>query len=129
MGNIEGVSLAVSSWAFNIAKSILPKVNIPNESAIGKFMYGILGINPASYNLWSELGFLAQPTIQAFISPMLNNVLKGMTDEQIKDIAMQYADAMIAEVERKGSINLFGLELHRDAIEDLKRLLTEKLGE
>jgi hypothetical protein len=129
MGNIEGVSLAVSSWAFNIAKSILPKVNIPNESAIGKFMYGILGINPASYNLWSELGFLAQPTIQAFISPMLNNVLKGMTDEQIKDIAMQYADAMIAEVERKGSINLFGLELRRDAIEDLKRLLTEKLGE
>jgi hypothetical protein len=129
MGNIEGVSLAVSSWAFNIAKSILPKVNIPNESAIGKFMYGILGINPASYNLWSELGFLAQPTIQAFISPMLNNVLKGMTDEQIKDIAMQYVDVMIAEVERKGSINLFGLELRRDAIEDLKRLLTEKLGE
>lgn len=126
---INKVTSALSAWAFNIAKSILPKVNIPNESAIGKFMYGILGVNPASYNLWNELGFLAQPTIQALLSPMLNNVLKGMTEEQIKDIVMQYADAMLAEVEKKGSINLFGLELRRDAFEDLKRMLTEKIGE
>jgi hypothetical protein len=126
---INKVTSALSAWAFNIAKSILPKVNIPTESAIGKFMYGILGVNPATYNVWSELGFLAQPTIQAFIAPMLNNVLKGMTDEQIKEIAMQYADAMLTEVERKGSINLFGLELHRDAFEDLKRMLIEKIGE
>lgn len=126
---IDKVTSALSAWAFNIAKSILPKVNIPTESAIGKFMYGILGVNPASYNVWNELGFLAQPTIQAFISPMLNRVLQGMTDEQIKDIVMQYADAMLAEVDRKGSINLFGLELRRDAFEDLKRMLTEKIGE
>lgn len=126
---INKVTSALSAWAFNIAKSILPKINIPTESAIGKFMYGILGVNPATYNIWSELGFLAQPTIQAFISPMLNNALKGMTDEQIKDIVMQYADAMLAEVDKKGSINLFGLELRRDAFEDLKRLLIEKIGE
>lgn len=126
---INKVTSALSAWAFNVAKSILPKVNIPVESAIGKFMYGILGVNPATYNVWSELGFLAQPTIQAFISPMLNNFLKGMTDEQIKDIVMQYADSMLAEVEKKGSINLFGLELRRDAFEDLKRMLTEKIGE
>jgi hypothetical protein len=31
-------------------------------------------------------------------------------------------------VERKGSINLFGMELQRDAFEDLKRILTNKLG-
>ena len=126
---INKVTSALSAWAFNVAKSILPKVNIPTESAIGKFMYGILGVNPASYNVWNELGFLAQPTIQAFISPMLNNLLKGMTDEQIKDIVMQYADAMLTEVDRKGSINLFGLELRRDAFEDLKRMLTERIGE
>jgi hypothetical protein len=126
---INKVTNALSEWIFNVAKSILPKVNIPVESAIGKFMYGILGVNPASYNVWSELGFLAQPTIQAFISPMLNNFFKGMTDEQIKDIVMQYTDAMLAEVERKGSINLFGLELRKDAFEDLKRMLTEKIGE
>lgn len=126
---VDKVTSALSAWAFNIAKSILPKVNIPTESAIGKFMYGILGVNPASYNLWSELGFLAQPTIQAFLTPMLNKALNGLTDEQIKEIVMQYAEAMLTEVERKGSLNLFGLELRRDAIEDLKRMLTEKLGE
>lgn len=126
---VDKVTSALSAWAFNIAKSILPKVNIPSESAIGKFMYGILGVNPASYNLWSELGFLAQPTIQAFLTPMLNKALNGLTDEQIKEIVMQYAEAMLTEVERKGSLNLFGLELRRDAIEDLKRMLTEKLGE
>lgn len=126
---IDKVTSALSAWAFNIAKSILPKISIPAESAIGKFMYGILGVNPASYNLWSELGFLAHPTIQAFIAPMLNNFFKGMTDEQIKSIVMQYADAMLEEVDKKGSINLFGLELRRDAFEDLKRMLVEKLGE
>ena len=91
-------------------------------------MYGILGVNPASYNLWNELGFLAQPTIQALVTPMLNNLLKGMSDEQIREIVMQYSDAMLTEVERKGSINLFGLELRRDAFEDLKRILTERIG-
>jgi hypothetical protein len=42
---------------------------------------------------------------------------------------MKYADAMIAQVEKKGSINLFGMQLQRDAFEDLKRILTEKMGE
>jgi hypothetical protein len=126
---INKVTSALSAWAFNVAKSILPKVNIPVESAIGKFMYGILGVNPASYNVWSELGFLAQPTIQAFLSPMLNNFPKGMTDEQIKDIVMQYADSMLAEVKEKDCITPSGLELRRDAFEDLKRMPTEKIGE
>lgn len=126
---INKVTSALSAWLFNVAKSLLPKVNIPTESAIGKFMYGILGVNPASYNIWNELGFLAQPTIQALVTPMLNNFLSGMTDEQIKDIVMKYADAMLEEVDRKGSINLFGMELRRDAIEDLKRMLIKEMGE
>ena len=126
---INKVTSALSAWLFNVAKSLLPKVNIPTESAIGKFMYGILGVNPASYNIWNELGFLAQPTIQALVTPMLNNFLSGMTDEQIKDIVMKYADAMLEEVDRKGSINLFGMELRRDAIEDLKRMLIKETGE
>ena len=122
------VGSAVSEWLFKVAASILPKVHIPTESAIGKFMYGILGIDPASYNVWHELGFLAEPTIQVMVMPMLNQYLSGMSEEQIRDVAMRYVDAMVAEVERKGSINLFGLELQRDAFQDLKRIMTEKLG-
>jgi hypothetical protein len=63
MSNIDKVSAALSEWLFNVAASILPKFKIPSESPIGKFMYGILGVNPSSYNIWKELGFLAEPTI------------------------------------------------------------------
>lgn len=129
MNNVELVSSVLSEWAFKVAAGVLPKVKIPSESAIGKFMVGILGVDPAHYNLWSELGFLAQPTIEVVVSPMVNRFLSGMTEEQVKDVVMKYADAMIDQVERKGSINLFGMELQRDAFQDLKRMLTEKLGE
>ena len=128
MTNSALVSSAISEWVFKVAASVLPKVKIPTESAIGKFMYGILGVDPASYNLWNELGFLAEPTIEVVVSPMIGQYLGGLPDEQVKEVAMKYVDAMLSEVERKGSINLFGLELKRDAFEDLKRIMTEKLG-
>lgn len=126
---VDKVTSALSQWVFNIAKSILPKVGIPAESAIGKFMYGILGVNPASYNLWNELGFLAHPTIQAFITPMLSRFFSGMSEEQIKEIVKAYINAMLEEVDRKGSINLFGLELRKDAFEDLRRIMDDNIGE
>jgi hypothetical protein len=128
MTNSALVSSAISEWIFKVAASVLPKVKIPTESAIGKFMYGILGVDPASYNLWNELGFLAEPTIEVVVSPMIGQYLGGLPDEQVKEVAMKYVDAMLSEVERKGSINLFGLQLGRDAFEDLKRIMTEKLG-
>ena len=124
----ELVGSAISEWVFKVAASVLPRFKIPTESAIGKFMYGILGIDPSSYNLWHELGFLAQPTIEVAVMPMVNQYLNGMSEEQVKAVAMKYVDAMISEVERKGSINLFGLELQMDAFQDLKRIMTEKLG-
>jgi hypothetical protein len=129
MNNAEIVSSVLSEWAFKVAAGVLPKIRIPAESAIGKFMVGILGVDPTHYNLWNELGFLAQPTIQVVVSPMVNRFLSGMGDEQIKEVVMKYADSFIDQVERKGSINLFGMELQRDAFLDLKRMLTEKMGE
>lgn len=129
MSQIQNLTAAASEWIFKIAASVLPKVKIPTESPIGKFMYGFLGVDPASYNLWNELGFLAEPTIEVIVSPMLTQYLGGMSDDQIKSVAMKYADAMIDQVEKKGSINLFGMELQRDAFEDLKRILINNLGE
>lgn len=129
MTNIEKVSSALSEWAFKVAAGVLPKVRIPAESPIGKFMYGFIGVDPASYNLWHELGFLAEPTIEVVISPMIKQYLGGMGEDQIKSVVMKYADAMLDQVEKKGSINLFGMELQRDAFEDLKRILIQKMGE
>ena len=129
MTNTELVSAAVSEWIFKIAAGVLPKVKIPTESPIGKFMYGFIGVDPSSYNLWNELGFLAEPTIEVVVSPMLKQYLGGMSDEQVKSVAMKYVDAMLQQVESRGSINLFGMELQRDAFQDLKRIMVSKLGE
>lgn len=129
MTSIDKVSVAVSEWGFNVAKSVLPKINIPTESAIGKFMYGILGVNPASYNVWNELGFLAEPMIQSLVSPMVGRLLKGIPEEQVKDIAMKFADAFVKQAREKGSVNLFGLEMGEDAFSDLRAILTSKFEE
>ena len=127
MNNIDKVSSALSQWVFNIAAGVLPKVNIPMESAIGKFMYGILGIDPRTYSIWNELGFLAAPMVEVFVTPMINKYLGGLSDEQVKEVTMKFVDAMQEQVAKKGSINLFGLELGRDAFDGLKQIMTERL--
>lgn len=116
----------MSEWGFNVAKSVLPKINIPTESAIGKFMYGILGVNPASYNVWNELGFLAEPIIQSLVSPMVGRLMRGIPEEQVKDIAMKFADAFVKQAREKGSVNLFGLEMGENAFADLRAILASK---
>lgn len=129
MTNIDKVSLAVSEWAFKVVKSFLPNVGIPAESAVGKFMYGILGVNPATYNVWNELGFLAEPMIQTVVTPMIGKYMSGIPDEQVKDIAMKFADAFIKQAQEKGSINVFGVEIGQNAFVDLKNILSKKFEE
>jgi hypothetical protein len=129
MTNIDKVSVALSEWGFYVAKAALPKFSIPTNSAIGKFMYGILGMNPAEYNIWNELGFLAEPMIQTLVTPMIGRYMQGIPDEQVKDIAMKFADAFVARAKENGSVNLFGLELGEDAFTDLKVILSSKFEE
>lgn len=128
MTSIDKVSVALSEWGFNVAKSVLPKINIPTESAIGKFMYGILGVNPSSYNVWNELGFLAEPLIQTMVSPMVNRYMQGIPEEQVQDIAMKFADAFVKQAQEKGTVNLFGLEMGENAFSDLKAILASKFN-
>ena len=97
MTSIDKIGVVLSQWLFNVAKSVLPQVGIPADSAIGKFMYGILGVNPASYNLWNELGFLAEPMIQTMVTPIVNKYMSGIPDEQVKDIALKFADAFVTQ--------------------------------
>ena len=129
MTNIDKVSIALSEWIYNIAAGLLPKFHVPNESAVGKFMFGILGTDPAKYNIWKELGFLAEPMIQMVVTPSVNKMLSGFPDEQIPQLAMKFADSFLEQVKEKGSVNLFGLELGKDAFEGLNEILTDKLEE
>lgn len=126
MSNIDKVSAALSEWSFNVAASILPKVRIPSESPIGKFMYGILGVDPANYNVWKELGFLAEPTIQVMLHPVLTKLLGAVPDDQIKDIADKYVDAFLSRAQEKGGVNVFGVQLGPKAFEGLKEILASK---
>ena len=126
MSNIDKVSAALSEWIFNVAASILPKVKIPTESPIGKFMYGILGVDPSSYSIWKELGFLAEPTIQVMLSPVLTKFLGAVPDDQIKEIAEKYVDAFLSRAQEKGGVNVFGVQLGPKAFEGLKEILASK---
>lgn len=116
--------MALGRWGFDIAKAILPAYRIPQGSAIGNMMQGFLGVNPATYNVWDELGFLAEPMIQMVVSPMVNKVLAGMSDEQARDVVDKFVDAFIEQAKKKGEVNVFGISVDQKDLEGLKSLLT-----
>ena len=120
----DKVSMALGRWGFDIAKAILPAYRIPQGSAIGNMMQGFLGVNPATYNVWDELGFLAEPMIQMVVSPMVNKVLAGMSDEQARDVVDKFVDAFIEQAKKKGEVNVFGISVDQKDLEGLKSLLT-----
>ena len=116
--------MALGRWGFDIAKTILPAYRIPQGSAIGNMMQGFLGVNPATYNVWDELGFLAEPMIQMVVSPMVNKVLAGMSDEQAREVVDKFVDAFIEQAKKKGEVNVFGISVDQKDLEGLKSLLT-----
>lgn len=116
--------MALGRWGFDIAKAILPAYRIPQGSAIGNMMQGFLGVNPATYNVWDELGFLAEPMILMVVSPMVNKVLAGMSDEQAREVVDKFVDAFIEQAKKKGEVNVFGISVDQKDLEGLKSLLT-----
>lgn len=124
----DKVSKALGAWGFDVAKAVLPSFRIPQGSAIGNMMQGFLGINPASYNVWDELGFLAEPLIQSFASPMVNRLLAGMSEEQAQDVVDKFLDAFIKQAKEKGEVNVFGIALEAKDFESLKGMLTKMEG-
>jgi hypothetical protein len=123
MNNIDKLSDIISEWLSNIVASVLPKVSIPPTSGIGKFMSGVFNIDLTSYNVWNELGFLATPVINAFSKPMLQQYLSLIPEEQIKEVALNMVNAMVEQANAKGYVNIFGVEVGRNAFEDLKRMV------
>ena len=127
MDNILKVSEALSEWAMNVAKSVLPKVQIPPTSTIGGFMR-MLGVDLSTYNVYDELGFIIQPTIRHYVEPMVNKFLSGMSDEEVKTMAMTYAEAFRKQAAERGYVNLFGIQLGESAFLGLQNILNEKLS-
>lgn len=126
MTNIDKVSAALGEWGFNIVKAFLPQFKIPVGGKLGGFMQ-IIGADPATYNIWNELGFLAEPLIQTIVTPAVHKMLGGIPDEQIPDIANKFVESFMARAEEKGSVNLFGLEIGKPSFERLKEILNSKI--
>lgn len=125
MTNIDKVSLAVSEWTFNVAKAFLPQFKIPVGGKLGGLMQ-LIGADPATYNVWNELGFLAEPLIQTAVTPAIGRMLSGFPDEQVPELAMKFVDSFIERANEKGTVNLFGIELTASTFERLKEILARK---
>ena len=127
MTNLDKVSMTLSEWAFKVAKSILPQVRIPIGGKMGGLMQ-ILGVDPATYNIWNELGFLAEPLIQTLITPAVVQMLGNIPDGQIPDLMAKYVDAFIEQAKKKGTVNLFGVELEVDDLTGLRSMLDSRFN-
>lgn len=128
MSSIDKLSEALSEWGMNVAKSVLPNVKIPPQSGIGGFMQ-MLGVDVSTYNIYNELGFLLKPTMRRFIQPTLAKYLGGMTDAEVEEMAMEYAEAMREKANERGYVNLFGIQVGANAFDGLKDILTSKFNE
>ena len=126
---IDKVSSALAQWGFKVVSSFLHAYRIPEGSAVGNIMQGFFGIQPAPYNVWRELGFLAEPLLQSLITPAINRVLAGMTDEQVKEIVYKFVDSFIQQAKDKGEVNLFGIHLKEDAFVGLREIMVNTIGE
>lgn len=125
MTNLDKVSVALGQWGFNLAKSVLPQIKIPVGGKLGGLMQ-LIGADPATYNVWNELGFLAEPLIQTVVTPAVHRMLGSIPDEQIPELAMKFVDSFIQRAEEKESVNLFGIELGKPTFERLKEILSRQ---
>jgi hypothetical protein len=128
MASVDKLSEALTEWGMNVAKSVLPNVKIPPTSGIGSFM-AMLGVDVSSYNIYNELGFLLKPTMRRFIQPTLTKYLGGMTDAEVEEMALEYAEALRTQAMEKGYVNIFGIQVGANAFDGLKDILTNKFNE
>lgn len=124
---IKSITNGLSEWLENVIASALPKINISPNGTIGKMMSGFFGIDLSTYNVWKELGFLAQPMIQNFVSPALSKYLAMIPEEKLEEAVMSLVDAMIQQAEKNGYVNVFGIQLGKNAFQGLKDILNEKI--
>jgi hypothetical protein len=128
MGNLEKLSAVLTEWLSIVASSVLPKVSITPTSGIGRVMNGFFGVDLSTYSIWIELGFLAKPAINSFVQPMLIKYLSFMPEEKIKSTALEMVGAMVRQAETKGYVNLFGIQIGKNAFDDLYAMIENMEG-
>lgn len=128
MTNLDKVSAALGQWGYNVVKSVLPSVKIPVGGKLGGLMQ-LIGADPSTYNIWNELGFLAEPLIQTVVTPAVHRMLGSIPDDQIPELAMKFVDSFIQRADEKGGVNLFGIELGKSTFERLKEILSRQFEE
>ena len=128
MGNLEKLSEILTEWLSIVASSVLPKVSITPTSGIGRVMNGFFGVDLSTYSIWNELGFLAKPAINSFVQPMLVKYLSFMPEEKIKSTALEMVGAMVRQAEAKGYVNLFGIQIGKNAFDDLYAMIENMEG-
>lgn len=123
----ENITIGISEWLENVIASALPKVSINPNGTIGKMMNGFFGIDLSTYNVWKELGFLAQPMLQNFVAPTIGKYLSMIPEEKLEEAVMSLVDAMIEQTEKNGYVNVFGFKLGKNVFQGLKDILQEKM--
>ena len=127
MNNIVKVNEALNEWIMNVAKSVLPNVVIPPTSGIGSLMQ-MIGVDPRTYNIYDELGFIIKPVISHYVSPMVGKFFDGKSEDEIKEMAMMFAESFKEQAQNKGYVNLFGIQLGTSAFDGLKEILIDKFN-
>ena len=90
-------------------------------------MAGAFGIDPSTYNVWNELGFLLGPTVKSLVAPKLEGFLSALPDEGYNDAVMSFVDSFIQQARSKGYVDLFGIQLGENAFIRLQEILRDKL--
>lgn len=128
MTNIEKFASALKEWLRPILSEILPNVRIPAQSMFGGIMRNYLGIDPASYNIWEELGTVVlDPTIEQVLRPAMRKLSQVVPDEDVPAAVQSYLDAFRKKTEQDGVVNIFGIQFEQQAFDNFERLFKSKL--
>jgi hypothetical protein len=126
---VEKTIEAVCEWLMNVGANALPQMRIPPQSAVGRLMAGAFGIDPSTYNVWNELGFLLGPTINSIVAPKLGGFLESLPEEGYEGTVMEFVDSFIQQARSKGYVDLFGIQLGENAFVRLREILQTKLNQ
>lgn len=124
---VERTIEAVCEWLMNVGANALPQMSIPPQSTVGRLMAGAFGIDPSTYNVWNELGFLLGPTVKSVVAPKLGEFLSALPEENYDDSVMSFVESFIQQARSKGYVDLFGIQLGENAFIRLKEILQNKL--